>query len=233
METQKFYYEVTKNIEKYTQDELTNFVKNIIRKFPKNKYEEILLISGSGEHFISEETIKKKIAEINNAYREIDERELTFFEENYEIYSEGIDEWEVRYLDKDSIGPIIDKAVKFAMELVNLKKYNYAKYILELVLKAPYCTFNEITWDIEDFTLEQAYINNFITVGPSTICAYIIYIICQTSPNRVQEIHNLFKQSYYFQFASIEDAFGLGVEPIRNWDEFLTEWQEVIMQDKE
>ena len=68
---------------------------------------------------------------------------MYFYAEQYEDYSYGWDDWKVEYYDRDKLGDIIEDSVEYAVNLVNHKKYNYAKEIFDMVLETNYQAFDE------------------------------------------------------------------------------------------
>ena len=230
MEEKEFYKKVENYVKKLEKKEMIEFFSNIIRKIPKSKFEEVLCIMGSEN--INDEEIKAEIEKYKKEFKKIDEGELTFYAEQYEDYSRGWDDWCIDYTDSDNIGEIIDNCAKYAINLVNYKKYHFAKEIFDLIINANYESYDEMLEETVDISLSEIEENNFISVSVKDICLYMIYVIYQISNNKANDIYKFFKNNTIFEYIAIEDCFKLGTEKLVNLDEFYREWIELLSNKK-
>ena len=157
-------------------------------------------------------------------FKKIEKGDLNFYAESYEDYSYGWDNWIIKYYDKDNLGNIIEKSVKYAIELVNHKKYYYAKEILDMVLETNYQAVDEDSEESFEISLLDMNEAGLISVNISKICLYSIYVIYQISSNKTQDIYNYFKNNMNFRIVSVEDSFKLGIEKLTDLDDFYFEW---------
>ena len=232
MESKEFYKKIDEYIKTMKKEEIIDFVNNIVRKIPENKFEEILCIINKNALNISEIEIKKRIKEYKKKFMDIEEGKLCFYADQYEDYSYGWDNWIVEYTDKDNLGEFITNSVKYAIKLVNYKEYRYAKEIFDMIIDTNYQAFDENMEEIFEISLLDIRENELISINISTLCLYIIYVTYQTSSNKVKDIYNYFKNNQNFRNISIEDSFVLGIEQLTNLEEFFAEWINFLSQTK-
>lgn len=224
MKSKEFYRKINEYIKEIKKEEIVDFVSNIIRKIPESKFEEILCIINQNNTYLSDIEIKDRINKYKEKFKEIEEGNLYFYAEQYEDYSYGWDDWKVEYYDRDKLGDIIEDSVEYAVNLVNHKKYNYAKEIFDMVLETNYQAFDESMGECLEISLSDIRAYELISINISTMCLYIIYVTYQTSIDKVKDIYNYFKNNYNFRNISIEDSFKLGTENLKDLDNFYLEW---------
>ena len=224
MKSKEFYRKINEYIKEMKKEEIVDFVSNIIRKIPESKFEEILCMMNMDNRCLSDIEIKDKINEYKEKFKEIEEGNLYFYAEQYEDYSYGWDDWKIEYSDKDNLGDIIKDSVGYAVNLVNHKKYNYAKEILDMILETNYQAFDEDMGESFEISLSEMREYELISVNIAIVCLYMIYVTYQISNNKVKDIYHYFKNNPNFRDVSIEDSFKLGTEKLRDLDTFYLEW---------
>lgn len=175
MQSKNFYNKIEEYVKTLTKEEITIFINNIIRKIPESKFNEILLMTENTTSVINEADIKKELKEYKQKFKKIEEGLLYFYASEYEDYSSGWDNWTTEYSDKDNIGYFIDEAIEYAIELVNYKKYYYAKEILDLVLETDYKAYDEDCGYDSQISLTDLYENGLISTNTQLVCLYTIY----------------------------------------------------------
>ena len=224
MESKEFYRKINEYIKEIKREEIVDFVSNIIRKIPESKFEEILCMINMDNTYLSNIEIKNRINEYKEKFKEIEEGNLYFYAEQYEDYSYGWDDWKIEYYDRDNLGDVIKDSVEYAVNLVNHKKYNYAKEIFDMILETNYQAFDEDMGESFEISLLDIREYELISVNISILCLYIIYVTYQISSNKVKDIYNYFKDNPNFINISIEDSFKLGTEQLTGLDDFYLEW---------
>ena len=176
MDSKEFSREVNKYIKEINREELVDFVDNLIRKIPESKFEEVLCMINTDNEYLSDIEIENRINKYKEKFKEIDEGDLYFYVEQYEDYSYGWDNWQVEYSDKDNLGDIIEEAVKYAVMLVNYKKYKYAKEIFDMVLETNYQAFDEDMGESFEISLVDLKADEVISINIK-IC-FITHFSC-------------------------------------------------------
>lgn len=228
MESKEFYSKINEYIKKIKREQIINFVSNIIRKIPESKFEEILCMVNMDNTYLNDGEIENTVNEYKEKFEEIEEGNLYFYAEQYEDYSYGWDDWKIEYSDRDNLGDIIENSVEYAINLVNHKKYNYAKELLDMILETNYQAFDEDMGESFEISLLDMRAYGLISINISALCLYIIYVTYQLSNNKVKDIYNYFKYNPNFRNISIEDSFKLGIERLTKLDDFFLEWIEFL-----
>jgi len=229
MKSSDFYSKFNSEISNLDLDNLKKVINNIIRKVPKNKYEEVLDIFNKNIDGYSDKEIISEIEKYEKKFQMIDEFKLYFHATGYEDYGEYYNpwggDWIWEYTDEDKIGDIIYDAVMYAVDLVNHKKYKYAKTLLDLILYTNYQVLDDDGDDAFEISLIEMHENGLTNINVYTLCLYIIYTTYQVSNvhNRAQNIYKYFS-SEEFRNVSVEDSFNLGVEILENTNDFWNDW---------
>lgn len=232
MDSKEFYKKVNKYIKEVEKEELVDFVDNVIRKIPESKFEEILCMINIDNTDLNDIEINNMINTYKEKFKEIEEGNLYFYAEQYEDYSYGWDDWKIEYSDKDNLGDIIEKAVKYAVMLVNNRKYKYAKEIFDMILETNYQAFDEDMGESFEISLVDIKAYELIFINITMLCLYVIYVTYQISCNKVKDIYIYFKNNPNFRNISIEDSFKLGVEKLIDLDSFYLEWISFLSETK-
>lgn len=233
MELREFSEIINEYIKKVKKEEVIEFVNNLIRKIPKSKYEEVLCMVNNGrDSYLNDIDIKSKIDEYKEKFNQMEQGDLYFQADEYEDYSYGWDNWTIEYYDSYNLGSIINNAVDYAIELLNCKKYDYAKEIFDIVLSTNYQALNEDFGETLGLELVDMKVYDLINFDVQKLCLYSIYTTYQVSNNKVKDIYSYFKYNYNFLNISIEDSFKLGVEKLIGLDEFYVEWIDFLSEVK-
>ena len=140
MDSKEFYKKIDEHINKIKQDELVDFVNNLVRKIPEDKFKEVLCMMSPDEECVSSDKIEDMTKYYKEKFNEIEECKLYFnIVEDDDYYDEYWDE----YFDEYGIGKIIDNAIKYAENLVNFKKYSEAKELFDIILYTHYFVYGE------------------------------------------------------------------------------------------
>lgn len=229
MRSNEFYSEFNKNVENMNLDQLKELMKNIIRKIPETKHEEILSMFNKEKCLIDEKEIIEKIGNYNEKFNQIDNFELYFhatgYEEYGEYYSPWGGDWVWEYTDDDNIGKLIKEANLFALDLINKKQYKYAKELIDKILYTNYQFLDDDGGDNFEISLYELEKNHLININVNILCLYALYATYQYSneSNRAKNIYEYFRNEN-FKNISIEDSFKLGTEVLLNIDKFWYEW---------
>lgn len=230
MNRKHFYDEINIYIKSLEKEELIHFINNIIRKIPDNKINETMCIINNSTQ--NKDEIKKKIYEYKDFFRKVDDNDLMFYAEQYDDYTYGWQDWKEEYTDKDGISETINESIQYLVNLVNLKEYNFAKELLDLILNTDYEAYDENSEEFYELSLIDLYSEKFISVHPSLLCSYMIYILFFVSKDRVKQIYNYFKNDYNFHNIVIQDSFNLGIEEISDLNIFFEEWIDFLVTIK-
>lgn len=82
------------------------------------------------------------------------------WEEDYENYWTGDGIW--HYYDEDCVGIIINDAYEFAVNLVNMKRYEDANKVFDLIFYTKYWAIDEDCGDSIDLNLKDMKDNDLI-----------------------------------------------------------------------
>ncbi len=143
MENETFYKTISKYVDKLTKEELINFIENLIRKIPKDKFEEVLCMTNNSENLIDDEKIKTKISRYQKQFKQFDEGILYFYTYESQDYTYDWQDWNSEYVDKDNVSDIITNCIEYAIHLINYRKYKYAKELFDLILDTNYQVYYE------------------------------------------------------------------------------------------
>lgn len=235
MRRNEFYSEFNINVENMNLDELKEFMKNIIRKIPETKYEEILSMFNKEKCLIDEKEIIEKIKNYNEKFNQIDNFELYFhatgYEEYGEYYSPWGGDWVWEYTDDDNLGKLIDEAILFVLDLINKKQYKYAKELIDKILYTNYQFLDDDGGDNFEISLYELEKNHLININVNILCLYALYATYQYSneSNRAKNIYEYFRNEN-FKNISIEDSFKLGTEVLLNIDKFWYKWIILLLE---
>lgn len=235
MRRNEFYSEFNINVENMNLDELKEFMKNIIRKIPETKYEEILSMFNKEKCLIDEKEIIEKIKNYNEKFNQIDNFELYFhatgYEEYGEYYSPWGGDWVWEYTDDDNLGKLIDEAILFVLDLINKKQYKYAKKLIDKILYTNYQFLDDDGGDNFEISLYELEKKHLININVNNLCLYALYATYQYSneTNRAKNIYEYFRNEN-FKNISIEDSFKLGTEVLLNIDKFWYKWIILLLE---
>lgn len=229
MRSNEFYSKFNKNIENMNLEQLKEIIKNIIRKIPENKYEEVLNIFNKEKDIVNEKELKKIINKYEEKFNQIDDFELYFhatgYEEYGEYYSPWGGDWIWEYTDEDNIGNLIKEATLFAIDLINKKQYKYAKELIDKILYTNYQFLDDDGGDNFEISLYELEKNHLININVNILCLYALYATyqCSNESNRAKNIYEYFKNEN-FKTISIENSFKLGTEVLIDIDKFWNNW---------
>ena len=226
MNSKEFYETIKEKLNNLELFEIKEFVCNLIRKIPDDKYDEVLAMLDF-ENTYDVLDIEKKIEEFKEKFHKIDECEFHFYASGYEDY-DGYDywgdNWVWEYYDEDNLGGLIESAYLYAMNLVNKRLYNYAKQLLDLIIFTYYQAYDADAGEFYDLSLTDLSHHHLIQIDVDTLCLYAIYATYQMSEDSpVQKMHDYF-QNEAFRNIHVEDSFSLGSEVLKDTDEFWREW---------
>lgn len=226
MDNKEFYEKIKENLNHLGLSEIKEFVYNLIRKIPNEKYDEVLAMLDFGNEYDVLE-IEKKIEEFKEKFNSIDDCEFHFYAsgyEDYDSYDYWGDNWVWEYYDEDNLGNLIKSAYLCATNLVNKRLYNYAKHLLDLIIFTNYQAYDADAGEFYELSLTDLSHHHLIQIDVDTLCLYAIYATYQMSEDScVQKIHDYF-QNEAFRNIHVEDSFSLGSEVLKDTDEFWREW---------
>ena len=229
MDSKEFYKKIDEHINKIKQDELVDFVNNLVRKIPEDKFKEVLCMMSPDDECVSSDKIEDMTKYYKEKFNEIEECKLYFnIVEDDDYYDEYWDE----YFDEYGIGKIIDNAIKYAENLVNFKKYSEAKELFDIILYTHYFVYGEYIEYEKELSLSDLSLNELINSNVNIVCLNAIYVTYQISNNRVEDIYNYFRTNENFKDISIENAFKLGTEKLTDIDNFYTNWIDLLSKTK-
>ena len=230
MGSKEFYEKIKENLNHLDLFETKEFVYNLIRKIPNDRYDEVLAMLDLGNTYDVLD-IEKKIEEFKEKFNKIDECEFHFYATGYEDYDDYDywgDNWVWEYYDEDNLGGLIESAYLYATNLVNKCLYDYAKQLLDLIIYTNYQAYDEDGGEFYELSLTDLSHHHLIRIDVDTLCLYAIYVTYRVSEdNRVLKIYDYF-QNEDFRNIHVEDSFSLGSESLRNIDEFWQEWIEFL-----
>ena len=226
MSSKDFYESIKEKLNTLDLSEIKEFVYNLIRKIPDDKYDEVLAMLDLGNSYDVLDT-QKKIEEFRGKFNKVDECEFHFYAsgyEDYDSYDYWGDNWVWEYYDEDNLGSLIKNAYLYAINLVNKRLYNYAKQLLDLIIYTNYRAYDEDAGEFYELSLTDLSCHHLIQIDVDTLCLYAIYATYQMSEDsRVQRIHDYF-QNEAFCNIHVEDSFSLGPEVLKGTDEFWQNW---------
>jgi len=233
MNSKDFYKQINDEIKDFNKEKIIEILNNIIRKIPENKYEEILKMF---DPMTEIENIDVIIDSYEQKFKLIDEFELYFsatgYEEYGEYYSPWGGDWVWEYTDEENIGELIDESVEFAIDLINAKKYEEAKKIIDLILYTNYQVLDEDGGDNFEISLTELKENGLINTEPKLLCLYAIYATYNATKDklRAQKIYEYFKNEN-FSNIKVEDSFKLGTEVLKEQDKFWNDWINILLNN--
>lgn len=226
MSSKDFCEKIKEKLNTLDLSEIKEFVYNLIRKIPDDKYDEVLAMLDLRKSYDILD-IEKKIDEFEVKFNKIDECEFHFYAngyEDYDSYDYWGDNWVWEYYDEDNLGGLIKSAYLYATNLVNKRLYNYAKQLLDLIIYTNYQAYDEDAGEYYELSLTDLSHHHLIQIDVDTLCLYAIYATYQIGEDsRVQKIHDYF-QNEAFRNIHVEDSFSLGPEVLKDIDEFWREW---------
>ena len=226
MSSKDFCEKIKEKLNTLDLSEIKEFVYNLIRKIPDDKYDEVLAMIDLRKSYDILD-IEKKIDEFEVKFNKIDECEFHFYAngyEDYDSYDYWGDNWVWEYYDEDNLGGLIKSAYLYATNLVNKRLYNYAKQLLDLIIYTNYQAYDEDAGEFYELSLTDLSCHHLIQIDVDTLCLYAIYATYQIGEDsRVQKIHDYF-QNEAFRNIHVEDSFSLGPEVLKDIDEFWREW---------
>lgn len=226
MNSKEFYETIKEKLNNLDLFEIKEFVCNLIRKIPDDKYDEVLAMLDLGNTYDVLD-IEKKIEEFELKFNKIDECEFHFYAggyEDYDSYDYWGDNWVWEYYDEDNLGSLIESAYLYATHLVNKCLYDYAKQLLDLIISTNYQAYDDDAGEFYELSLTDLSRHHLIQIDVDTLCLYAIYATYQIGEDsRVQKIHDYF-QNEAFRNIHVEDSFSLGSEVLKDIDEFWREW---------
>lgn len=226
MSSKDFCEKIKEKLNTLDLSEIKEFVYNLIRKIPDDKYDEVLAMLDLRKSYDILD-IEKKIDEFEVKFNKIDECEFHFYAngyEDYDSYDYWGDNWVWEYYDEDNLGGLIKSAYLYATNLVNKRLYNYAKQLLDLIIYTNYQAYDEDAGEYYELSLTDLSCHHLIQIDVDTLCLYAIYATYQIGEDsRVQKIHDYF-QNEAFRNIHVEDSFSLGPEVLKDIDEFWREW---------
>ena len=226
MSSKDFCEKIKEKLNTLDLSEIKEFVYNLIRKIPDDKYDEVLAMIDLRKSYDILD-IEKKIDEFEVKFNKIDECEFHFYAngyEDYDSYDYWGDNWVWEYYDEDNLGGLIKSAYLYATNLVNKRLYNYAKQLLDLIIYTNYQAYDEDAGEFYELSLTDLSHHHLIQIDVDTLCLYAIYATYQIGEDsRVQKIHDYF-QNEAFRNIHVEDSFSLGPEVLKDIDEFWREW---------
>ena len=226
MSSKDFCEKIKEKLNTLDLSEIKEFVYNLIRKIPDDKYDEVLAMLDLRKSYDILD-IEKKIDEFEVKFNKIDECEFHFYAngyEDYDSYDYWGDNWVWEYYDEDNLGGLIKSAYLYATNLVNKRLYNYAKQLLDLIIYTNYQAYDEDAGEFYELSLTDLSCHHLIQIDVDTLCLYAIYATYQIGEDsRVQKIHDYF-QNEAFRNIHVEDSFSLGPEVLKDIDEFWREW---------
>ena len=226
MSSKDFCEKIKEKLNTLDLSEIKEFVYNLIRKIPDDKYDEVLAMLDLRKSYDILD-IEKKIDEFEVKFNKIDECEFHFYAngyEDYDSYDYWGDNWVWEYYDEDNLGGLIKSAYLYATNLVNKRLYNYAKQMLDLIIYTNYQAYDEDAGEFYELSLTDLSCHHLIQIDVDTLCLYAIYATYQIGEDsRVQKIHDYF-QNEAFRNIHVEDSFSLGPEVLKDIDEFWREW---------
>lgn len=226
MSSKDFCEKIKEKLNNLELFEIKEFVCNLIRKIPDDKYDEVLAMLDLGNTYDVLD-IEKKIEKFKEKFNKIEECEFHFYAngyEDYDSYDYWGDNWVWEYYDEDNLGGLIKSAYLYATNLVNKRLYNYAKQLLDLIIYTNYQAYDEDAGEYYELSLTDLSCHHLIQIDVDTLCLYAIYATYQIGEDsRVQKIHDYF-QNEAFRNIHVEDSFSLGPEVLKDIDEFWREW---------
>jgi len=234
MNSNEFYNKFNKNIENMNSEQIKDIIKNVIRKIPETKYEEILNIFDKEKCIINEKEIIEKIEKYKEKFNQINDFELYFhatgYEEYGEYYSPWGEDWVWEYTDEENLGSLIKEVTIFAIDLINKKQYKYAKKLIDIILYTNYQCLDDDGGDNFELSLHELEKEQLININVNTLCLYAIYVTyqCSNEYNRIKNIYEYFKNEN-FKNISIEDSFKLGSEVLNETNRFWKKWIDFLL----
>ena len=226
MSSKDFCEKIKEKLNTLDLSEIKEFVYNLIRKIPDDKYDEVLAMLDLRKSYDILD-IEKKIDEFEEKFNKIDECEFHFYAngyEDYDSYDYWGDNWVWEYYDEDNLGGLIKSAYLYATNLVNKRLYNYAKQLLDLIIYTNYQAYDEDAGEFYELSLTDLSCHHLIQIDVDTLCLYAIYATYQIGEDsRVQKMHDYF-QNEAFRNIHVEESFSLGSEVLKDIDEFWREW---------
>lgn len=222
----EFYKQVNKRLEHTNLVQANNIIKNIVRNAPQNMYKLILDIINENVNIkpvstLDYNSLNDKINELKERFEKINSGEMYFRAECNERYWEG-DFW--IYSDEDNIANTIENTYDLIVELLADRQYEYAKTLIDLILRTEYSSYSDDTGDGNVLSLEDLESEELITIDVEKLCLYAIYIAYQISEKdkRYEAIYEYFKLREFREIC-IKDAFDIAEETPKGIDEFWYE----------
>ncbi len=227
-------------------EELRHCLNEIIRKMPESKREKFLQLldncrnpghyeNGNKLHkrFLSDEKIKEKMTDINNAFTKIEDGDLCISANGYEDYSNGYwaSDWIWEYEDNDGVGRIIEDAVLFAHDCMNDCRYEEALTVFKLVMDTQVSVVDEGGGDSSDLNLDELVDEKLAGINLRVFALDVLYTGYQLQPKdkRADILYSYFSYPY-FREIHIEDIFSIGIEELKDTDIFWKSWINLLMK---
>jgi len=185
----------------------------------------------NNELSISDEEIIEKISYIDSKFKEIETGNICFrcyaIETGYYSYYE--EEYDYHYYPIKEMDVVLNETYEFGKKLIYYKKYLEAIRIFDLILYSKY-TCEEVgnpeyddsddVYDYFDIDLET--VKHNLDFDIKDVCLYSIYaVLACNNQNKNEKIYKYLKQT---NPVSIEDALSLGIEEIKDMDNFYKDW---------
>ena len=222
-------------IEEMNLEQAKTILKNVLRKVPDSSQDIVLEIINDTMNkkdidfkSMSEDEINIKMNFFEEKFNLIRDEELYLrcsWEEDYDDYWSGNGEW--YYYDDDCIGIIINDAYDFGVNLVNMKRYEDASKVFDLIFYTKYWAIDEDGGDSIAPSLKEMKENNLIDIDVDELYLYIIYsnYLANKKEDRAKVIYEYLK-TREFESVNIIDAFKLGLEVIDNERDF---WNDLLI----
>lgn len=206
----------------------------LIEKIPQELYELSLCIIDDvlGNINVSSKEINTKYKELKKRFKSIENREVSFQLVTYTYDYCGDDNYE--YRDKECISKLLKEAFDYGVYLVNIKQYDYALKVFDLIIYTNYSCLE--VYDLEDYYDEIDYydmdltdVEDLLQFDLSKLYSYAIYA-AYFCGDRYFKIYNYL---LCYSKNTFEDSKGLGIEKMENLNDFYKNWIDFLTEKSE
>lgn len=204
----------------------------LIEKLPQELHELSLCIIDDvlGNVNFSSKEIKTKYKEFKKRFKLIENRDVSFqlvayTDDYYDDY---------KYYDEEGISELLKEAFDYGVYLVNIKQYDYALDVFNLIIYTNYSCLE--VYDIEDYYDETEYYDMNLTdveyllqFDLRELYSYAIYAayFCDDRYNKIYGYLLCYKNNTF------ENSKSVGIEKMEDLNEFYKNWIDFLTEKSE
>ena len=239
MNKKEFQKEIANNVKTISQIQTIKIINILTNEIPSTCYEKILcqIQNENGTLKTDKQKIIQTESEIKKLYEQVNNGEICFRCYSYPngSYSYYEEDYDYHYYSNEEIDEVLDKTYEFGRTLIYHKEYSKAIEMFDLILFTNYLCeeVGNPEYDNQDevldtFEVDIEELRESLDFDLDYVCLYGIYATLDGNyPNKCEKVHQYLKKC---QSHKLEAAFDLGIEPIKNIENFKEEWKNYLKQ---